>query len=288
MHLLVNGGLGNQLFQLAYANYYAQVRHEKVILVPQNVYESNREFLLNIFLENFPDLEIGRIPIGWSIPNNIIRRFPNSVTKLKTIHSINPFFEHPSAYSVDNLTNKPVQFGYFQNKDLLERSNRNLASVFFEALDRNYPDSSLKGKFILHIRGGDLLRYGSSMGVLDADFYSRAIEKLDIEYSQCIVLTDDLKHAKSISERIGITTIIGPKDLDVLESFALMAFSRKLVCANSTFSWWAGVISRNQGGTVYYPKPWFLNWHEDPGNSFDYPGFVAILSSFVGSQFYRG
>jgi hypothetical protein len=96
-----------------------------------------------------------------------------------------------------------------------------------------------------------------------------------------VVVTDDLKHAKLICESLGISTIIGPQELDVLESFALMAFSKTLICGNSTFSWWAGVVSFNHGGRVFFPKPWFLDWRETPSDSFDYPGFSAVPSSFL-------
>ena len=119
------------------------------------------------------------------------------------------------------------------------------------------------------------------MGVLDTEYYVRAIEAMNVDTSKLVVVTDDLVYAKSICNVIGVSSIIGPHDLSVLESFAIMAFSRNLVCANSTFSWWAGVIAINQGGKVYYPKPWFLNWNQNPGESFDYPRFSAIPSTFI-------
>lgn len=280
MYLLINGGLGNQLFQLAYANYISETQSKKVFLVPQNVSGNNRDFLLKIFLEQFPNLTIERIPKRLSIPISIIKHLPTSVSKLKAFKTLDPIFSYPSAYAFEPVSGSAVQFGYFQSKNLLTGANSNLASIFSDSLERYYPDSAFRDKFILHIRGGDLHQYRESMGILDVDYYSRALERMDVDPSQCIALTDDLNHAKSIVDQIGITSIIGPQDMDAFESFALMAFSKKLVCANSTFSWWAGVISKNRGGVVYHPKPWFLNWEEDPGDSFDYPGFEEIPSSF--------
>lgn len=281
MYLYVNGGLGNQLFQLTYANFVSENRRSEIVLVPQNIALTDRDFLLGVFLENYPNLKIGKVPTQWSVPIDIFKRLPTGLAESKTIQFLNPLFTHPSAYAFEDSSGKPVQFGYFQNKGLLLRSERNPALAFHDSLKRNFPHSSLKDKNVLHIRGGDLHKYRHSMGVLDIQYYVRAIEGMNVDISKLVVVTDDLVYAKSICEVIGVSSIIGPRDLSVLESFALMAFSRNLVCANSTFSWWAGVVSLNHGGRVFFPKPWFLDWHEISGDSFDYPGFSAIPSAFI-------
>ena len=57
MYLYINGGLGNQLFQLTYANFVSESRRSEIFLVPQNIAFTDRDFLLGVFLENYPNLK---------------------------------------------------------------------------------------------------------------------------------------------------------------------------------------------------------------------------------------
>jgi hypothetical protein len=40
----------------------------------------------------------------------------------------------------------------------------------------------------------------------------------------------------------------------------MMANSRYVISANSTFSWWGAYVSKKLGGRVYIPRPWHFDF----------------------------
>jgi hypothetical protein len=122
------------------------------------------------------------------------------------------------------------------------------------------------------------------MGILDLNYYRKAIARIrESEFGnlKLVGITDDIAGAKNISEDLGLELVLGPSELSSWQSIALMARAGAVICANSTFSWWGGILSAKKGGTVVIPNPWFVNWHEEVGDAFLHPNLIPVDSSFL-------
>ena len=113
----------------------------------------------------------------------------------------------------------------------------------------------------LHVRGTDYLKYSNLYGELKSEYYIEALGRLKKENeelqkcSKIWVFTDDLDQAKILFDNsIEVDRFIGPRNelCDCLQMI-LMSMAHGLVCANSTFSWWAARMNKNSNSIVF-PK----------------------------------
>jgi hypothetical protein len=121
----------------------------------------------------------------------------------------------------------------------------------------------------LHIRRGDY-RKNPDFGLLSKDYYTKSIELAEslVGASRVWVFSDDLDSAAEITNFISPGRIrFMRNDLSDTESLMLMSNSAALIIANSSFSYWAGVLG-SSSKVVISPSKWFRNI-EDP--KFLYP-----------------
>jgi len=289
--LIMNGGLGNQLFQFSFLHkIYFQSGKRLDIYFP-NPKDGAREFALGLLCRNCN--HVNRLRLNRSmwvdLASKIIDflKFRNPRVYKSLISKFHYSEVNSYEYEYENgLIHKHIYSGYFQNwkyvdevineveKELMPFLESQLENVFLR-----FPRSDYA---VLHFRRGDLLKYSETMGVLDADYFSRALETAMADVGRelrLIVLTDDRQAA--IQELTGfIAEIYGPADLSEWQALALMSKAKFVITSNSTFSWWGGLLASRNGGSVYIPNPWFLDWNPNPGDAFRYPGFITVHSTF--------
>jgi hypothetical protein len=112
---------------------------------------------------------------------------------------------------------------------------------------------------LVHIRAGDYFNHSNSLGLLGPDYYSNCIKRIPTKVPPRIfVVTDDASYALSLLSDFGdsVTILEGPAESSVWDAIFLMLNSRKIVIANSSFSFWGALLNRNEA-LIYYPYPWF-------------------------------
>ena len=289
MMLTMNGGLGNQLFQFSYLHRIAKRNGNKVAIYFPKPKDEAREFVLGSlckncehvsslslnrnrwldFRSNLLDFSKFRIPLFYRL---VISKFVYSET--------NP-------YEYDEfMLSQTTYSGYFQNwkyvDEVITEVENELNLVLepeWESISHQFP--SLE-RAVLHFRRGDLVKYSHTMGVLDLDYFARALEAAMHNWGREIrlsILTDDKDAAIQEFPNL-VADIYGPADLSEWQALALMSKAKFVITSNSTFSWWGGLLALRNGGQVYIPDPWFLQWNPIPGDAFHYPGFKVIRSSF--------
>jgi hypothetical protein len=142
------------------------------------------------------------------------------------------------------------------------------------------PLKDLEEYAALHVRGGDYFELGDSFGVLDSDYYRKALETLPLGLP-LVVLTNDVSHATTVIDQLGLDAplIFGPSDLGPLESLTVLSKASAVIAANSSFSWWGAELSHRHQLKVapssYTPKSG-SNWmiHE---------GWTSIEASWMRS-----
>ncbi len=223
----------------------------------------------------------------------IIDKFLRSILRSKTVFATKVFKETESFTYVPPIAcDSRLHVGYFQHWQYIER----VWNVFGVELEEALSSISLPSNLnfinfhetcIVHIRRGDLVRSFETMGILDLKYYIEAISTINNIKSnkiKFIGITDDLIGARKVSEELGLEILLGPNDLSSWQSLALMARSGAVVCANSTFSWWGGILSAKNGGVVAIPDPWFVNWHQEVGESFLHPSLIPVKATFLESK----
>jgi hypothetical protein len=284
--VILHGGLGNQLFQWSYGHRLAL---------------SGREIQFAFFNRSYV-LEHTRASLGEFLPNCdhgsfIEIKLPNSHLArmlLDPVHKFNVFskaigrvnnsIRNPFLGEVPLLNSKQrVHYGYYQSFESVSKVEDIVIKELWQVLEnrqRSQLERELEGVEIIHIRQGDTLTAQNlkKVGVLSSDYYAQIPNK---SATQRIVLTDDVDGAKKTLSALHIDGIFGPSELNVYQTLGVMARSTTLYAANSTLSWWGGLLAQRRGSRVYLPNPFFREFSPDPVLSFAYPTFNLFKSQFM-------
>jgi len=232
----IQGGLGNQLFQIAAGASLAK--------------DLSTDFFLNDG-QHFLPFQGSRVE---TYKDNILKNIKFKNLNNQIFDSIYHYedLKYLEIPKKDNL----VLVGYFQSEKYFLYNEKYITSLF----NLNFIDLPKKSVSI-HIRRGDYLNNPDVHPALSADYYYKALEVIN-DYSNIYVLTDsDLPKNFNIKN---MQIIKHGKDYDDL---AFMASCDNNIIANSTFSWWAAYLNRNKNKKIVAPKNWFgpkgpKNWED--------------------------
>jgi hypothetical protein len=238
----LKGGLGNQLFQLSFAETLAQETGRTLSMLnyesPHTVH-SKASYFKTIF-SDFVSCPLLTSP-SWEFKETSFHR----------IRSL------PSVSETPNL----CADGYFQNWEYV-------SSTFITRL--RLPTVPVTDTAFLHIRGGDYVN-NSFHDVGLRSYYEKAL-KLFPENTLFYVFTNDIEYAKTMEflhDRPHCFIIA-----DEVVSLAMISkCSRGGICANSSFSWWGAFLNPNR--TLVMPGTWFNDktLHID---GYYFPGVIQV------------
>lgn len=262
------GGLGNQIFQYLAGKSLALDR--KLPLFIDNNWLQDGYGHKNSSISEFqlyePDLEYG---------TGHKSSFQLYVDRLATIASRNiPLvarltrINSPKSNGYQDFNGVPSGFqlrGYYQSPNyflkLVNSGFIDKASFELKKPSINYHLHcnlfSTEGFLAVHVRGGDYLKKNAGYIHLDRAYYLEAIETI---INQCgklpiWVFTDDIDYAKQVLFDFSDLSFLDNHQLTAAESMKLMSMASGIVSANSTFSYWAGMISKPTT-TVVAPRLW--------------------------------
>jgi hypothetical protein len=185
---------------------------------------------------------------------------------------------------------KILLLGYFQSyrwasePEILYRMKSIKFSQNSEVIEKYSTYAELEFPLVVHVRLGDYLSE-DNFGIPSKDYYKAGIDEiLSTEKCKSIWLfSDDLEKAREyIPNNISIPIRMIP---DIEDSAAatleVMRLGTGYVIANSTFSWWAAFLSKEQAVEVVAPRPWFQGMVE-PSDLIP-PNWKRIDAGFQGS-----
>lgn len=298
--VLLKGGLGNQLFQFSYLHYFKRTPGDAISFVSDNSARLDRPFELAELVgicshgESAAGYKLGVSKENWSgfkyLFSRLLHRVFGSLNKSKMeLHERSQYkFSRPKF--ADFVNGNGIVIGYFQNWKYPELIWDQLFPEFQSILSlvesRNLNLGSMKSMTVLHIRGGDFISESETVGVLDHNYYLRALVRLGVkesDFSNILVLTDDLAHAKKILFLMGMPSLrlVDPAQMSGWEALFVMANSQNLICANSTLSWWGGFIAGKHGAQVIAPSPWNKDTNIHSSSGLLHPMFTQLDSSFI-------
>ena len=221
------GGLGNQLFQVNFG-YWLMHRGERVTFNPllskRNVARTLTRFNIHPFV------------LDKLIPDCVI---DSSYSLAPLLAKLEVFNSYSSWCGLDGLADTRARhyFGYFQNKAL------NTTCWFEDSLVLN--DVRVYDVAV-HLRFGDSLYAPVKPDGL-SDMLSQFHPLADVA-----VLTDDRSKAKELLLCAGVANVEFPEG-DLLDDFATISSASNVICADSTFSWWAAKLNKG-AERVFAPK----------------------------------
>ena len=173
---------------------------------------------------------------------------------------------------ISEVTSPTLLLGYFQsyrwvreelNLDRFRKLHLGRDSKFLsEMQDR------ADGKRILciHIRLGDY-KNETNFGILDVKYYQKALNIISkkTDYSEIWIFSDEPALAKRSYQLTSDIPIVWIEQQNVTsaETLEVMRLCSGFVIANSTFSWWAAMLSHKIDSLVIAPSKWFKGM-EDP------------------------
>jgi hypothetical protein len=242
------GGLGNQLFQYAFA------RHVSII--------HNAELKLDI--SAYGDYKIHKYGLSnFNIKSNFCS--VEDISKLTYVKEKNFHFDP----NFKNISNNSYLTGYWQSEKYFEDISDILTKEFLvkQAMsDQDKIISSLissSNSVSIHLRRGDYLpgTYNDQVSdCLSLDYYKSAIDIINKTITDPVffVFSDDINWVKKNLKIEQQIFYVDHNSSDKnYQDFRLMSLCKHNVIANSSFSWWAAWMNANPRKKILAPKKWF-------------------------------
>jgi hypothetical protein len=234
----IQGGIGNQLFQWAFAKNLSIL--------------NNNDFFLDVsFYENQTNVTKRKFSLG-SFP-----KINFSILNPNDLKSFNVLEDNFSIRKIE--INKDENFyldGYWQSeKNFIESSK-----IIKEELS---PTNEIKKKLelllpkginvSLHIRRTDYLSSNGFHPVLSIDYYIKSLNLIK-DYDNIIIFSDDIEWCE---KNLTFNNSFFIKNLSDVENLWLMSMCNHNIIANSSFSWWGAWLNDNPNKIITAPKKWF-------------------------------
>ena len=290
-YVILEGGFGNQLWQLAFAHKlvsYGKVTLIKIVHESEKQHSEIRTLDIEKVIENCGhEIELRKLTF-----ERIFTR-----ARFLTESNFNIYKDSIIDFRLSSwkdmlgvdLSKARKYIGYFQSLHLLQAQVEVVVNELIETSNQHKPQIDLKGhnsNISIHMRGGDYFnpKHKDLFGVLSSQYYLKLFEIISEQHSEiATVITNDPRYAKEILVNKPEIKILGPESIDAWESFILMMNSKVACTANSSFSWWSGMVVKKLGGRMIVPFPWNKNELNSVG---EYPdiydaGMEKLSSSFL-------
>lgn len=285
----VAGGLGNQLFMFYGGLHIARtLGKEPIFDITALSAINNLHPGLNIFdlglMRHFQVVEEATrnspagtlVNLAERIQRKLILEFFSGKTRNqflpKEIGYIDPQLVGQKTTSVEGYFQSWRYFSSMDARVELLTALKAKSSAWFQESSKELKKEK---PLVIHVRRGDFLRAENrSLGVLSKDYFNK-IARLNPDRSIWIFSDSTQESLAQFHAIKGVTRIVlPPSESDPIDSLLLMSEAEVLGISNSTFSWWAGILT-DPSSQIYAPGKWFeqrsdpvdlipLNWHRIP------------------------
>lgn len=251
--IVISGGLGNQMFQYAFA------------LALREKYDN---VILDISLYNYARMHNGyELERVFGIKESLINKKGLYLLLLRFLLKFNPLnivnYDQIS-YDKNNLdTYSLYYYGCWLSEKYFKHVEHQIRNVYTftikdEITNGIAQEMISKNSISIHIRRGDYKNAG--IPLLGSDYYRRAIEymKMKVKSSFFYVFTDDEDEGRELVETLAVPfkLINCNKGDNSYKDMFLMSKCKHNIIANSSFSWWGAWLNENEEKIVIAPSYW--------------------------------
>lgn len=303
IQLKISGRAGNQFFQYAFVNNYMlnNKLNEKIYISFEHLKSHNSDSttfkneLKNFNIKNIEEIEKINLntkqkiwDFAYKVLNKIIRK--NAKLKKRKLNqkdynflikilqkglNVNGLYYYIPGMKefYKSKTENIIFFGsYEENRYYLK--NREQILKCYEPIEEKrkenkelYDAIEKNNSICVTIRRGDFLneKFVNNYYICNQEYFEKAITEMNkkVEKPQYIVFSDDVQWCK---ENINFpeNTLFESGNDPIWEKIRLMYSCKNFIISNSTFSWWAQYLSRNDNKKVIAPSEWNKFEYTDP------------------------
>ncbi|MDL2276159.1 alpha-1,2-fucosyltransferase [Breznakia sp. OttesenSCG-928-G09] len=286
IQIKVQGRLGNQLFQYAYGRvlqekyyanealcaifpeYYEQAENgfENGLRFFNTIYSVEKKLQLNFFqkciLYGYLGIRRGVRKLFKFTP---MQRYNFELHFVRMMNFFGIYILSTGYYDFrkSRFKNKVI-IGPFESAKYFDFVKDDLQKEFTPVKEKEenlqlYNEITNSESVCISIRRGDFLsdRYKSNFYVCTPQYFEKAIIKMKqiVENPRFVVFSDDIEWCKENLQFPKNTLYESGKD-PVEEKLRLMYSCKHFIISNSTFSWWAQYLSKNNNKVVIAPSRW--------------------------------
>lgn len=271
------GGLGNQMFQYAFAMVLKKHNSEEIVYIDPHLFRypfvkryKNNNFYHNGYEINtiFPNATLPvaswnqMMKVTFFIPNYVLNRVIRRILpKRKTEYKQDG--EYSFFPEVFSLKDDYFLEGYWQHYQYFEGMRDSLLYTF------QFPTPSGKNAAIaedikissavgIHVRRGDYVGNYGFGDVCNLEYYQKAIGLIDLKHETVFyVFSNDTawceEHLRPLMKNV--CYVDWNKGKESFWDMYLMSQCEQLVIANSSFSWWGAYLNQ-RAKKIIAPKLW--------------------------------
>ena len=258
--VVLQGGLGNQLFQLAAAYYMARKRVNVTIIANTSLL---RDDVRRPHLWDFP--ELGSLVVREDRSLKLIHAAKH-LNKLG-LSSLTGYYFEPHPFHFSKSTNNRIKnyIGFFQSYRYLSYFS-SIVNPIFDSISstRCIKLDRPTHHVAIHVRRGDYVSNNDASnfhGVIGMDYYSQAIDICRQKYGNCrfFIYSDDINWCKKNFMPYNVSYVTS-KTSDLWDDFLHMRTFQTAIIANSSFSYAALSLSSNvENKMLIMPYKWLNN-----------------------------
>ena len=287
IHINITGGLGNQLFQYAFARNIQETTGGDIYLniYELETYDRQRSFELNKFaLNDKVFIEEKKLP--WYIHRR------NYASKILRNISADRYFDilakkncyvwYKEQFKVipkPKENNNVYIGGYWQSAKYSEMIRKTLINELTLRKQMAEEDKAIEriiasnNSVCVHARRGDYV--GTDYEVCTPEYYKKAIDFITsrVHTPTFIIFSNDIDWCKIQFKSIKSQSVFIEGKRDPVIDLHLMSCCNNFIISNSTYSWWAQYLCNDESPIVCAP----LKWHKKNDNSDMYRSTWSII-----------
>lgn len=270
----ISGGLGNQMFQYAFLLAMKDATGDECLMDASkyatynlhNGFELNEVFNITSRCATKDELKrVTRYTTNYKL-SRVYRKFlpkkksevvepmpsctymPDIFTKAKGDLYYEGIWQNEKYFSHV----RPIILKEFSYRQPMNDKNKEASQIF-----------SKKKTVSLHIRRGDYLLHKNYIGLCGIDYYTKAIKYVRKKYGkeiQFAIFSNDMPWCKDnilpLLDGYEYTLVDWNKGKESYNDIRLMGYCIVNIIANSSFSWWAAYLNKNDDKEIIAPAKW--------------------------------